>query len=220
MIQPDEIIRSARKTLSVSIDSLGKVMVRAPKNYDDRRIFAFLADKEGWILRKKAERAGVSSRLPTENLDGFSMLLFGAYYTLRVVDGKRVMIDGENKLVYLPLDNPREKLIKYLKTTAKTLFGDLVEEKSRQTGLGYKSVRIGSARTRWGSCTAKNELAFSFRLLYAPKSIIEYVIIHELAHSKHKNHSKAFWKEVERHTPDYKLCRKWLKERAYLMKIF
>ena len=220
MIQPDKIIRSARKTLSVSVDCFGRVTVRAPKHYSASRIQAFLQDKEAWILRKKAERFGAEKRLPGEDLDGFSMLILGEYYTLRIRDEKRVMIDAENKYLFLPLDKPKDRLIAWLKENAKRIFTLVADEKSRQTGLAYQSIRIGSARTRWGSCTANNELAFSFRLLYAPKGAIEYVIVHELAHIKHKNHSKAFWGEVEKYIPDYKLWRKYLKEKSYLMKIF
>ena len=220
MIQPDKIIRSARKTLSVSIDSLGQVIIRAPKTCTSARIFAFLEEKESWILRKKSERVGARLRLPTENLDGFSMLILGEYYTLRLVDEKRVLVNADEKILFLPSDKPKEKLIKWLKDNAKRIFTQVADEKSRRTGLAYKSLRVGSAKTRWGSCTAKNELAFSFRLLYAPKGAIEYVVIHELAHVKHKNHSNAFWREVEKHCPDYKIWRKWLKEKAYLMQIF
>ncbi len=220
MIQPDKIIRSARKTLSVSVDCLGKVTVRAPKTCSTARINAFLSDKEAWILRKKTERAGAGIHLPPENLDGFSMLILGEYYTLRLTEEKRVVVDAEVKRLFLPSDKPKERLIKWLKDNARRIFTKVADEKSRQTGLAYKSIRIGSARTRWGSCTAKNELAFSFRLLYAPKGAIEYVVAHELAHVKHKNHSKAFWLEVKKMIPDYKLWRKWLKEKAYLTRIF
>ena len=218
MIQPDKIIRSARKTLSVSIDALGLVTVRAPKNCTTARIFAFLQDKERWILRKKAERVGAGMRLPTDNLHGFSLLVLGEYYTISLTEEKRITLTS--KTIFLPLDKPEERLVKWLKENAKRIFTKLAEEKSQAMGLRYKSLRIGSARTRWGSCTAKDELAFSFRLLYAPKSAVEYVIVHELAHIKHKNHSKAFWLEVERYAPDYKEQRKWLKNHAYLMKIF
>ena len=126
----------------------------------------------------------------------------------------------QQKQLFLPSDKPKERLIKWLKENAKRIFTKVVDEKSRQTGLAYKSVSVGSARTRWGSCTADNRLTFSFRLLYAPKGAIEYVVVHELAHVKHKNHSKAFWLEVEKYIPDYKIWRKWLKDKAYLMKIF
>ena len=220
MIQPDKIIRSARKTLSVSVDALGQVTVRAPKTCTTARIIAFLSDKESWILRKKSERAGAGMHLPPENLDGFSMLVLGEYYTLRLINDKHIRVDAEQKQLFLPSDKPKERLIKWLKENAKRIFAKLVDEKSRQTGLAYKSVGVGSARTRWGSCTADNRLTFSFRLLYAPKGAIEYVVVHELAHVKHKNHSKAFWLEVEKYIPDYKIWRKWLKDKAYLMKIF
>jgi predicted metal-dependent hydrolase len=87
-------------------------------------------------------------------------------------------------------------------------------------GVSYQSVSVTSARSRWGSCSGKNAIRYSFRLLYAPKEVIEYVTVHELAHTKHKNHSKAFWAEVATYVPDWKSKRNWLKTHGWLMEIF
>jgi predicted metal-dependent hydrolase len=87
-------------------------------------------------------------------------------------------------------------------------------------GASYQSVGITSARGRWGSCSGKNAIHFSFRLIYAPKDVIEYVIVHELAHTKHHDHSKAFWAEVAKFVPDWKVKRAWLKEYGGLMEVF
>ena len=97
MIRPDEIIRSHRKTLSISIDPFGRVVVRAPRTCKEERIFAFLEEKETWILRKKAEREGADIRLPSENLDGESVLLFGENYTLRLWGYGNVYLNVEEK---------------------------------------------------------------------------------------------------------------------------
>lgn len=216
-VQPDKIIRSERKTLSVSIDALGVVTVRAPVSCTTARIFAFLEEKETWILRKKAERVGAGAKLPSENLDGFSFLLLGENYRIRLVDGKRISLSG--KEILLPNVNAQKRLVKWLKENAKRIFALETERVSRKAGISYSSVSVSSARTRWGSCSGKNAIRYSFRLLYAPKDVIEYVVVHELAHVKYKNHSKLFWREVERLCPDYKNRRKWLKQNAFLMKI-
>ena len=216
-VQPDKIIRSERKTLSVSIDALGVVTVRAPVSCTTARIFAFLEEKEAWILRKKAERVGASAKLPSENLDGFSFLLLGENYRIRLVDGKRISLSG--KEILLPNVNAQKRLVKWLKENAKRIFALETERVSKKAGIFYSSVSVSSARTRWGSCSGKNAIRYSFRLLYAPKDVIEYVVVHELAHVKYKNHSKLFWREVERLCPDYKNRRKWLKQNAFLMKI-
>jgi predicted metal-dependent hydrolase len=96
----------------------------------------------------------------------------------------------------------------------------MVENRARLMGTTYRAVSISSAKTRWGSCSADNSIRFTFRLLYAPMAVIDYVVVHELSHTVHKDHSKAFWLEVEKYRPDWKIARKWLKDRRYLMQIF
>ena len=84
----------------------------------------------------------------------------------------------------------------------------------------FLSLSVTSAKTRWGSCSYNDALHFSFRLLYAPVEVIDYVAVHELSHTFYKNHGKAFWAAVEKYVPDYKKKRAWLKENTLLMEIF
>lgn len=76
----------------------------------------------------------------------------------------------------------------------------------------YNRVSVRNQKTRWGSCSSKGNLNFNYRLFYLPEELLDYVVVHELAHRRHMNHSKDFWQEVERYFPDYKECRKQLKE--------
>ncbi len=219
-ITPDEIIRSRRKTLVITIDSFGRVIVRAPYHCSEARIFAFLEEKQAWILKQKAKIEGAGIRLPSENLEGFEFFLLGKKHILRLTDEKNIRYDGENAVVYLPKDGARERLVKWLKENAKRIFTAVTAQKAREMQTEYTSVQVNSARGRWGSCSAKNALHYSFRLIYAPKDVVEYVVIHELAHTKHKNHSKDFWAEVAKYAPDWKRKRNWLKERGALMEVF
>lgn len=220
MIQPDEIIRSRRKTLAITVDSFGRLIVRAPKRCSEARIFAFIQEKESWILRKKAEREGAGIQLPPENLNGYRLLLLGKECTIYVVPTSKVGYDAEENVIYLPENNPRERLIKWLKNNAKRIFSEVTARTAERMGTSYPSIMVTSARGRWGSCSANNALHYSFRLIYAPKEVIEYVVVHELAHTKHKNHSKAFWAEVATYVPDWKQKRNWLKLHGGLMEIF
>ena len=220
MIYPDEIIRSNRKTLSISIDSFGRLIVRAPKRYGQERIFAFIQEKEDWILRKKSEIEGAGIRLPGESLHGYELLILGEKYTLFLAETNRVKIDGAEKRVYLPVKNPQERLVKWLKEHAKRILTEVTETTAQKMGARYQKITISSARSRWGCCTQENELRYTYRLLFAPKEVLEYVVIHELAHTIHKNHSPAFWREVERYVPDWKHKRKWLHAHRALMELF
>lgn len=158
--------------------------------------------------------------LPPENLQGYTFLLLGEKTEIVLISGKKIGYDKTENRLYLPKEKSRERLVKWLKENAKRIFSTVTAEQAARMGVVYKSVTIGSARTRWGTCSGDNALRYSFRLLYCPKEIIEYVIVHELAHIRHKNHSSAFWQEVERYLPDWKRRRKWLKTHGILMKIF
>ena len=220
MIQPDTIIYSKRKTLSIAIDPFGRLTVRAPKGYSRARIEAFLQEKEAWILRKKSERQGTGIELPPENLHGYKLLLLGKETEIALSQTKYIVYDKAQNCVVLPEKKSQEKLVKWLKENAKRIFSNVTEEWAKKMDVSYASVTITSARGRWGSCSAENALRYSFRLLYAPKGVIEYVIVHELAHVKHKNHSPLFWREVEKYIPDWKEKRAWLKKYSVLMQVF
>lgn len=90
---------------------------------------------------------------------------------------------------------------------------------SRKMGIRYGSVKINSARTRWGSCNSKGDINFSFRLIFAPEELIDYVVVHELAHIKEMNHSPNFWAIVEETMPDYRVRRKKLMDFQYQLEL-
>ncbi len=236
-IVPDECVRSNRKTLSICVDGQGRLIVRAPMRCGEEQIAAFLQEKEKWIVKKQTERRENSILLPSDNLDGYSFLLLGEKVTISLTEGKRILYFGEKvtisltegkrilyfakeKQLYLPSDKPKERLVKWLKENAKRIFRKVTDEYAEKMGVRYTSISVTSARTRWGSCSANNVLRYTFRLLYCPRELIEYVVVHELAHIRYKNHSKAFWTEVEKFIPDCKLRRRQLKQYGGVMDIF
>lgn len=220
MITPDKIIRTHRKTLAVCISPTGTVIVRAPISCDTARIFAFLQEKEAWILRQKSKKESLNALLPPQNLDGYAFSFLGKQTQIRLHTGKHIHYNESENTLLVPQTNATEKVQKFLKESAKKVFAERTERLAQRMGARYQSVCITSAKTRWGSCSGKNAIRFSFRLVYAPVDVIDYVIAHELAHVKHKNHSKNFWREVEKYHPDFKAHRVWLKNHAYFMQIF
>lgn len=179
-----------------------------------------MEEKEGWILRKKSELEKADIRLPPEDLDGYEFSLLGKACKIRLCEGNRIGFDSEKNELYLPRKNARERIRKWLKENAERILSRVTAQKAKEMQTSYRSVSVTAAKTRWGSCSYDNSLHYSFRILYAPKEIIEYVVTHELAHTKHKNHSKAFWREVEKYEPAWKQKRKWLKEHGRFMEIF
>ncbi len=220
MIVADKIVRSSRKTLSVSIDSFGRVIVRAPLRVSERYIQDFLREKEGWIRQKQAQKSAFAVALPPEHLDGYTFPLLGKSCKIVLYAEKKIAYDGDADTLYLPKDRARERLVQWLKGNAKRILTAETARWAARMGVTYQSVGISSAKTRWGTCTADNRIRYTFRLLYLPKEIIEYVIVHELAHTLHKNHGRAFWGTVERYEPHWKDKRKFLRLHGVYMELF
>ena len=102
-------------------------------------------------------------------------------------------------------------LEKRYKNAARAMFEARTAYYHTVTGGHYTSITIRDQKTRWGSCSSRGTLSFNYRLIFAPPKILDYVVVHELCHLTHMNHSKDFWDMVASVMPDYKLCRAWLK---------
>ena len=112
--------------------------------------------------------------------------------------------------------------IQKLADQARTVIPEKVERYAALIGVTYGRITIRNQRSRWGSCSSKGNLNFNCLLMLFPDDVIDYVVVHELCHRKHMNHSSAFYAEVERVFPEYRRCQKWLKEYGgmYLRKEF
>jgi predicted metal-dependent hydrolase len=110
-----------------------------------------------------------------------------------------------------------EFVINWYKKQALIFVKGRVDALSNRDGFNCGKIKIGGAKTRWGSCSSKNDLSFTYKLVMAPVSVIDYVVIHELVHTTHHNHAKSFWKEVSKHCPNYKEERKWLRRHGHLL---
>ena len=100
------------------------------------------------------------------------------------------------------------------KKQARKVISERVAFYAQKMGVSYGKITIRHQRTRWGSCTSKGNLNFNCLLVCAPPEVLDYVVVHELCHRKHLNHSKAFWQAVETVLPDYKNRKNWLKEQG------
>jgi predicted metal-dependent hydrolase len=103
-------------------------------------------------------------------------------------------------------------LEQWLRENSSEIIEERVMEYSRIIGVSYNNIRIKDTKSRWGSCSSKGNLNFSWRIIMAPPETMDYVIIHELCHLIHMNHSKEFWTAVEKHMPDYSKQKEWLRK--------
>lgn len=128
----------------------------------------------------------------------------------------------QSKLPSAPASEPKSPhtlaLEKRYRDAAKEYIPKRVEYYHAFTGGQYTKISIRDQKTRWGSCSSNGTLSFSFRLMLAPPRVLDYVVVHELCHLTHMNHSKEFWNMVEIILPDYKEHRKWLKENGHTLR--
>jgi len=108
---------------------------------------------------------------------------------------------------------------RHYKKAARHIITQRVSFFASQHGFEYGKIRITSASRRWGSCNEKNDLCFTWKLVLARPGAVDYVVVHELAHTVHKNHGKRFWAKVEKILPEYKMENKWLKTNGHLLKV-
>lgn len=218
------VVRTKRKTLSVCVDRRGQVVVRAPLKLSDVRIVAFLHEKREWIERRVVEAKGTTDEIQTitDVTDGAVIPLFGEKITIRLFkntskNNKAFLVDSS---LYICDDCPTKNLLFFLRQTAREYIAKRVAETAKIMEATYTSISINGAKTRWGSCSYNNRLNFSYRVIYLTQQTINYVVIHELAHTFEKNHSRSFWKIVEKYEPQYKEIRADLKKHGYYMEVF
>lgn len=198
------VIKSKRRTLCLSVEKDGEILVRAPIDTGDKEIKDFVIKHERWISARLAKRKG--ERGLSLN-DGERIALFGESYEIE--EGKPKLESG---IIFLPANGRKEAFLKLIKRYSKEKMSALAESVSSRYGFEYSLIRISTARTRWGSCSRKGVLSFTCFLAFVPVDLAYYVAVHELCHTRHFDHSKNFWREVERVLPDWRSRRKALRK--------
>ena len=214
-----ELVRSNRKTLALLIDRSGQLTVRAPLRMPAAQIEAFLFEKQRWIAKTLARLSALPPQAePLTLRDGASIPYFGRVLTLRLTDAARVTLAGDTLLIPSKSDG-LDSAIRFLESQTRQALTLQVSVLSQRLCLAPKTIRLTRARGRWGSMSMRGTLSLNRALMHCPPDIIDYVIIHELCHIAHPNHSAAFWATVERFLPDYRMKRDWLKTRNSLINI-
>jgi predicted metal-dependent hydrolase len=211
----DRLVRSRRKTVALVVERDGSLTVRAPLRLAEAHIHAFVESHADWISKNRARLLSALPASPKKYLEGDTFLYLGTAFPLAIVPPQRpaLVFDGAIfRLSKSALPKAEEAFIRWYKQQAIALFGERVFFFVGRNGFHHEKIRISSARTRWGSCSSRNTLSFTYRLLKAPLEVVDYVVLHELVHTQIKNHSKAFWKRLGELMPDYKRHQAWLKK--------
>ena len=170
----------------------------------------FVQAKTGWIEQKQQHYAAVQKKRQLILTDGMQLSVLDNSYTLRLTEVGQVQVNGT--VLLCPQFKPQQALEKWLRQQALAVLQERTAHYAELMGVVYQSVKLSSAAKRWGSCSIKGNLNFSWRLVFYPLAVLDYVVVHELAHRREMNHSAAFWKVVATWMPDYKKYRKWLRD--------
>ena len=217
-----QIIRSKRRTLTIEIDKNANVIVRAPLRMSQANIAEFLQEKEKWILRTRQNMQTKYAHIkPKQYTHGEKFLYLGRQYPLLINSSlkKPLCFTDYFELSHAHQTNANQHFERWYKKQAREIINERANYYAMQAKLDYNKIRITSAKQRWGSCSPHNDLSFAWRLVMAPLTSIDYVVVHELAHTIHKNHGKRFWNKVAKILPDYKPAQRWLHDNGHLLQL-
>ena len=203
------IVNPKLKHTYLSFDNEGNLVIKSPK-VPQHYIEQLLLKKSAWINNSREKLLQKKGKLV--NFSQQAELYYqGHAYPLRLIEHskkrtKLILNQEAFSLYYHQYDENlfQKHIDHFYKEKAKQFVPLLVEKWSEQMDLSPTSIRFRKTKRQWGSCSGKNVLSFNTMLMKLPQDVIQYIIVHELAHIKHKHHQKSFWNLVKQHLPDYK----------------
>jgi predicted metal-dependent hydrolase len=217
--------RGFATSASIGISSEKGVVIRAPFWMPKMMIEGFLEEKSAWI-EKNLARLG-EKKVVKKYIDGEKHFFFGKEYSLSILETKNIgrsKIDILEETIGIEIHDSNPKIIKeallhwYLERGIATIT-EKVNLYTQKMGVNYQKINLKNVTSIWGSCSPSNCLSFNRKLVMAPHEVVDYVVIHEVAHLTHRNHGSAFWRLVASFDPEYKTHRKWLKLNHHLLSI-
>lgn len=210
-----EVRRSKRRrTLEITIDRHGELVLSAPPEATEEALTAFVQEKRYWVYKKLAEKAALRRPVPRKqfiNGEGFAYL--GRSYRLKLVDEQREALKltgGRFQLRRDCLADARGVFIRWYSERGQVWLSRKVGEHAGRMEVAPTGVNVQDLGYRWGSCGKGQRLYFHWKTVLLPRPIAEYVVIHELAHLYEHHHTPEFWRRLERTLPDYERRKTWL----------
>ncbi|MCX6872659.1 MAG: SprT family zinc-dependent metalloprotease [Verrucomicrobia bacterium] len=223
---PYELIRSPRRTADIVIEPDGRVVVRAPETIPAERIEDIIESKRLWIYKNLAEWRDLNAtRVIREYRNGEGFLYLGRSYRLLLVadqDEPLLLKGGRFCLRRDLVDRGEVPAAKaafrdYFVTRGLERISQRVAYFAPKVGVLSDKLDLRELGHRWASCSPNGNLAFHWKCMMAPPKIIDYIVVHELCHFHHLDHSEAFWNEVDKVMPDYRERKEWLRKNGAAM---
>ncbi len=204
---------SGRKTLGISVNPEMEVIVKAPAGASLEKIKTIIRKKAPWIIKQQSFFLAFHPKTPARRfVSGETHLYMGRQYKLKIIKGKKNDVHFKTREIQIhikPNSSAKNVLNEWYRERAKIKFAEIAEpiiQKFKKHKVEPKSIFLQEMPSRWGSCTPKGKIILNPELIKAPKACIEYVIIHELCHLVHKNHSEKFFNLQSKEMPDWE---KW-----------
>jgi predicted metal-dependent hydrolase len=217
-----DVVYSKRRTISLIVERDNRVIVRAPEGTSGERIERVIENKKLWLFEKTQHpRKYPLRKHRKEIVSGESVLYLGHHYPLEIVDEDLPGLEFSASF-RLPkaLASQASTLFEaWYVRRAKALLGRRANRLARSLGVQYNKLLVSDLKYRWGSCTPKDNLNFNWRILKAPIFVIEYLIVHELAHLLEPNHTQRFWNIVAVQVPKHLEARQWLADNGNLLEV-
>lgn len=212
----DVVLSPRRRTIVVSVERNGSLVVRAPTKATPERLKAFIRQKRAWVYRKVAEKEALRGPVATkEYVTGEGFPYLGRSYRLLLVDMQDVPLKlgaGRFRLRRAEARQGRVHFVRWYTAHARVWLRRQVDVLAPRVGVEPASVEVRDLGYRWGSCGRTRTLNFHWATILLPPSVVEYVVVHELVHLHERNHTQQFWRRVERAMPDYARRKAWLAE--------
>lgn len=205
-----------RKTLQITVERNGDLLLFAPPNTEEQSLRSFVNEKRFWVYSKLAEKERLQKVVATKTfVDGEGFLYLGRSYRLKLVDTQDApikLLNGRFMLQRSRVKEGRSQLIYWYSTRAKVWLWKVIKDYMARMEVQPVGVKVQDLGYRWGSCGKGDWLYFHWKTILLPPRIVEYVIVHELAHLHQPHHTPEFWQRVERAMPDYERRKIWLAE--------
>jgi len=224
--------RSYQRSINISVKSDGDVLLTAGRSVPQRQILRFLHEAWPWVLKsiKKFEEFR-KDHPPKSYRQGESFLFLGKGRSLNFVEGYgkrwRIIAGDDKLLIHVPTVYWRQRnwnepqpqikalIMRFYELQARTILHARIQKYSAIMNVTPSRLSFRCQKTRWGSCSPTGGISLNWRLVAAPLEVIDYVVVHELAHLAEPNHSKSFWRLVGLTLPDYERAKKWLKQHHF-----
>lgn len=203
-----------RRTLEITVDQDGSLLLSAPEGSVERDLRAFVREKRYWVYTKLAEKAQLQRQVPRkEFVDGEGFLYLGRSYRLKLVADQQEpvrLLNGRFLLRRELAEQGREQFIAWYSARGRDWLSARASEHASRLEVAPAGVKVQDLGYRWGSCGKGGWLYFHWKTMLLPRPIAEYVVIHELAHLNVPHHAPEFWRRLERALPDYERRKGWL----------